>query len=501
MDGRTWSTQQEAIFGWFGSGVGNLVVRARAGTGKTTTILEGIGRAPEGKILLAAFNKRIAEELQAKVRNSAAEVKTLHAVGFSFIRRNWTGVRIDDERAERIARQVMGAQAPDPMVKLVIQLASKGKGMCPFPKPGQLAEIAIAHGLDADEEWEDEGWTVERLERDAKACMDLATQKDGAIDFDDMVFVPVRNQWVRGWWDLVVVDEAQDMNAAQLLLALGACRDDGRIAVVGDDRQAIYGFRGADSGSLDRLKSELAATELGLTITYRCPQSVVALAARLVPDYRAAPTAPAGTVRAIQEDRIAAEAEPGDFVLSRKNAPLVGVCLRLLREGKRASVQGKDIGRGLVALVRKWKSKSIPDFLVRLAKWEEREDKRLRATGKKSADARIDLVHDQADTLRALSEGLSGPKELEARIEGLFSDAGPDARAVVCSSVHRAKGLEADRVFILEDTLIRTALPGRPAPGREEANIEYVAITRARSELVWARKTMPAPVVNGVVGS
>jgi len=70
---RVWSAQQEAIFGWFGSAGGNLVVRARAGTGKTTTILEGIGRAPEGKILLCAFNKRIAEELQTKVRNPAAE--------------------------------------------------------------------------------------------------------------------------------------------------------------------------------------------------------------------------------------------------------------------------------------------------------------------------------------------------------------------------------------------------------------------------------------------
>jgi len=364
--------------------------------------------------------------------------------------------------------------------------------MCPFTKHGQLAEIAIAHGLEPDEEWEDEGWTLEELERAAAACMERACVKDGTIDFDDMVFLPVRNRWVRGWWDLVVVDEAQDMNAAQLLLARGACRQGGRIAVVGDDRQAIYGFRGADSGSIDRLKAELSAVEMGLTTTYRCPKSVVVLAAKLVPDYQAAPSAPEGTVRAIPEERLAAEAMPGDFILSRKNAPLVGVCLKLLREGKRANVQGEDIGKGLIALLKKLRAKSIPDFLARLAKWEDREEARLNASGKKSAEARIELIHDQADTLRALAEGLSGPKELEARIDGLFSDAGPDARAVVCSSVHRAKGLEADRVFILEDTLIRT-VPGKPPPNREEANIEYVAITRARRELVWVRKPAPTP--------
>lgn len=492
MSARTWSQQQEAIFGWFASGSGNLVVRARAGTGKTTTILEGIGRAREERILLCAFNKRIAEELTGKLRNPAGEAKTLHSVGFAACRRYWTAIRPDEGRGERIAREVVGAQAPDAMVRLVVQLASRAKGMCPFPAPGDLAEIAIAHGLEPDEEWEDEGWDVARLEREALRCMERATQKDGTVDFDDMVFLPVRNRWKAGKWGLVVVDEAQDMNAAQILLARSACAEGGRIAVVGDDRQAIYGFRGADSGSIDRLKAELAAVELGLTTTYRCPRAVVALAAKLVPDYQAAPSAPEGTVRAIHESKLAEEAQPGDFVLSRKNAPLVGVCLALLRAGKRANVQGKDIGKGLVALARKLKGKSIPDFMARLSRWEEREDKRLRSTGKKSAEARIDLIHDQADTLRALAEGLSGPKELEARIEALFSDSA-DSRAVVCSSVHRAKGLEAPRVFVLEWTLLRQPLPGRPPPGREEANIEYVAITRAQAELVWVRETMPPP--------
>jgi superfamily I DNA/RNA helicase len=494
---RKWSAQQEAIFGWFGGGTGSLVVRARAGTGKTTTILEGINRAPEGKILLAAFNKRIAEELTSKLRNPAAEAKTLHAVGFQFVRRNWERIRIDDGRAERIARKVMGEQAPDAMIRLVCQLASKAKGMCPFPERGDLVDIAIEHGLEPDEDWVEDGWTVERLEVEAIACMKLACEPDGTIDFDDMVFLPVRNRWVRGWWDLVVVDEAQDMNTSQLLLAQSACRSGGRIAVVGDDRQAIYGFRGADSGSIDRLKVELRAEELGLTITYRCPRKVVALAAKLVPDFQAAPTAPEGSVSAVLEEKLAEAAAPGDFILSRKNAPLAGVCLRLLRLGKRAKVQGKEIGRGLVALVKKWKAKSMPAFLDRLARWEEREEKRLKATGTKAALARVDFIHDQADTLRALSEGLSGLKELEARISSLFDDmSGPDSQFVVCSSVHRAKGLEADRVFVLEDTLIRNG-------DREEGNIEYVAITRARAELVWARKTLlavappPAPAVAG----
>ena len=51
-----WDVQQGRIFAWFESGSGNLIVRARAGTGKTTTIIEGAQRAPETRILLADFN-------------------------------------------------------------------------------------------------------------------------------------------------------------------------------------------------------------------------------------------------------------------------------------------------------------------------------------------------------------------------------------------------------------------------------------------------------------
>src|SRR4051812_38185721 len=102
---REWSSQQQDIFTEFKDGRSNLVIRARAGTGKTTTIIEAISYAPEEKILLAAFNKKIAEELKDKLKNPKAEAKTLHSLGFGFVRRNWPGVRLDNERADKLARQ------------------------------------------------------------------------------------------------------------------------------------------------------------------------------------------------------------------------------------------------------------------------------------------------------------------------------------------------------------------------------------------------------------
>lgn len=475
---RVWSTQQIAIFSSFEKGTGNLVVVARAGVGKTTTIIEGINHSPAEKIMLCAFNKRIADELTAKLSNPRAESKTLHSIGFRFITRNWTKVRVDNDRGRRIAQQIMGHEVPDPMLNNVVKLTSLAKGMCPFPKLDEIVDIAYEFDLAPDQEWIEDGWSPERLASYAMKCMDKACEKDGTIDFDDMVFIPLRNRWVRGSWDLIVVDEAQDMNAAQLLLAQKAVKKGGRIVVVGDDRQAIYGFRGADSGSIARLKKELSAVELGLTITYRCPKQIVELAQKIVPDFMAAANAPEGTIINIMKDKLVAMAGPHDFILSRKNAPLAGVCLALLRAGKRAKIQGKDIGRGLINLVKKINGKSMPDFHARLTKWEEREVKRLLASGKKSAEARIEYINDQAETLRELAEGLSGVKELTTRIDNLFADVEGKNDAIMCSTVHKAKGLEADRVFILESTL-------RRGGSIEENNIEYVAITRAKKELVW----------------
>src|SRR5229473_2803675 len=102
MSDRIWSAQQLAIFEWFRNGKGNLVIRARAGSGKTSTIIEGITYASEQSIMLCAFNKRIATELGGRLRNPRAEAKTLHALGFGLVRNNWSGIRTDEDRGENL---------------------------------------------------------------------------------------------------------------------------------------------------------------------------------------------------------------------------------------------------------------------------------------------------------------------------------------------------------------------------------------------------------------
>src|SRR5882672_9190474 len=100
--GVKWSTEQLAIFDWFEGPcerteqqLAHLIVRARAGSGKTSSVIEGVNRAPETSILLCAFNKQIALELNLRLDNPNAEAKTLHAVGMQAIQRMWPRMGVD----------------------------------------------------------------------------------------------------------------------------------------------------------------------------------------------------------------------------------------------------------------------------------------------------------------------------------------------------------------------------------------------------------------------
>ena len=475
---REWSSLQSAIFDWFASGAGHLLVRARAGTGKTTTIIEGVSRAPERSILLAAFNKSIAEELSTRLRPPAI-AKTLHSVGFGCIMRFRKTVNVDGNRARRLL-ELAYDNAPGAIIDLAARLAGLGKDIKPMCAGAMdLAPIAEAFEIEPEEELEKEGWTVQVITEMAYQCMLDSLEDDGTIDFSDMIYVPLRHGWVTGKYDLVCIDEAQDMNTGQIMLAQRSCREGGRIAVIGDDRQAIYGFRGADSGSLDRLKDSLKAQELGLKITYRCGTEIVRIARNLCPDFEAGPNNPPGAVIGASLTDLYSMIKPGAFVLSRLNAPLPGICLRLLRKGVKAHIQGRDVGKGLLLLVRRVARGTISETLDALEEWADKQIERAKKKGGKTVDMKISSLMDQAETLAGLSDGLSTAQELVARIEHLFTDIGGPG-SVMCSTVHKSKGLEADQVFILEDSF--------RFEGAEEDNIRYVALTRAKSELYLVRK-------------
>lgn len=166
-------------------------------------------------------------------------------------------------------------------------------------------------------------------------------------------------------------------------------------------------------------------------------------------------------------------ARPGDFVISRKNAPLMGACLAFLKAGVPAVVAGRDVGASLRALIDKSGASSVPALTEWLDEWQAREIDRL--SKRRNADAAIDAACDKVECINALAEGATSVSEIRAKIEALFSDK-DDASRIVCTTVHKAKGLERDRAFVLTSTF-------QIKRGVEEANLYYVAVTRARKSL------------------
>jgi len=227
------------------------------------------------------------------------------------------------------------------------------------------------------------------------------------------------------------------------------------------------------------MRQELNAQVFTLTTTYRCPKQVVKLAQAIVPDYKVADTAPEGVVSHFTIDKAIESMEPGkDAVLSRLNAPLMPICLSLIRRGKPARIEGRDIGASLLAIVRKLRAKSVPQFITKLNHWGDKQ--RTRFAGSKNVESKTSLINDQIATLEAVAADALSVAEIEKRLQTLFQDSDGQVKpAIVLSSVHKAKGLEWDRVSLLSSTFKTACTEG------EESNIYYVALTRAKQELVF----------------
>lgn len=478
-----WSDEQEAIFAWFRDGSGNCVVQARAGTGKTTTIKQAFSFAPEaGPLLYAVFNKKNQKEAQEKITDARVDVRTLHSLGFFFIKTVWAKAQPDDNVEFERLNAVCSA-LPDDMVSPLLRLVGFCKNLFTgIPEVNQVLEVIDSRNLSAPDLLAIE-FTDAKMAEIAIAVLRASLVADslGRVSFNDMVWLPVAAGWVKPLFSLVVVDEAQDMNMPQLMMAERACKPGGRICVVGDDRQAIYGFRGAASDGMHLMKQRLNACTLGLTTTYRCPKSVVALAQVIVPDYTAAPSAPEGEVVEMMLDKAIESLTVGDAVLSRLNAPLMSIALGCLRRGIPARIEGRDIGKQLVAMVKKLKAKSVPDFFKKVTTWGDKQIARISASGGQHAQSKAELVNDQVQTLTAVADGCKNVEEIIARITNLFEDSDSTRKpAVVCSSVHKAKGLEWNRTMLIADTFKNRE------KSDEEANIYYVAVTRAKKTMVWA---------------
>jgi len=488
-----WSNYQRAIFDEAARRThDNCAVIARAGAGKTTSLLEALHNIPYRRVLLCAFNKSIQQEMERRAPPNVT-TRTLHALGLRVHQMNLAHkgkrrVEVDPDKAKRQSMALMKEKrhywlpsSGQDDFKLLIDAATNARKVAGYAKnvladdPKELVEIADQL-LDLTD-----GQTAEKTAAAAADLMERAADEPQKVDFDDMVWFP----WYFGYgendgtemlcFDVVMVDEAQDLNAAQHWM-VKRMRHNGRVIGFMDDRQTLYAFRGADRNAINHIIGDPKATRLTLPISYRCPLAVIEKARLIVSDIEPAPNAKDGTVTLADYGEMLDEAKPGDFILSRTNAPLLTTCLRLLRRNQPAAIAGRDIGQSLLKLIDKSKARMPAELTSWLHGWMEKEKER-------HADRpeRFEASRDRVACLFALMGYCSTVLEIRQKVDALFTDK-DSTQQILCSTVHKAKGLERDCVWLLSDTF------GYPnvqswQDGWSEENIWYVAVTRSRDTL------------------
>lgn len=545
----------------------HLIIEARAGTGKTTTLVEALNILKTGNrsfapspqqqaicdaiclpqpeprtVCFVAFNKSIATELQQRVPDGC-DAMTMHSMGFHVVKQAYglTSGGINQYRVRDLTAEVLGYKDSFELRRYhpeFLNAVEKLVSLCKmnlidptsFFRVGNennsLQELVSHYDIDLN------GGAAEIFETVPKVlerCKDVS--RDRQLDFDDMVWLPVVLNLNVYRYDLLLVDEAQDLNRCQQQLAIKAGR---RLILCGDPKQGIYGFAGADSESMPRMETLLLETKLGcktlpLNVTRRCGRAIVREAQKIVPDFEAHETCSDGLVTKaylggpletidhalslgackgvdIGTDPIhrpigyECQIQDGDMVLCRVNAPLVSECFKFLRVGRKATIQGRDVGQGLISTIQKLikhgpigpaePNPKLPDeietLIVRLSDWLHKEERTENAK-RNPSDARLIALQDKHDCITCFTEDCETVKEVTDKIEAVFNDNETDG--IKLSSVHKAKGLEARRVFILqpEGATMPHPMARSPWQREQEMNLLYVAITRARDELIYVQ--------------
>ena len=475
------STEQKTIFNWFILGRNHAAIEAVAGSGKTYTLIHGLNISNSPKMLYCVFGKRNQVEAEKKITNKKVQVSTYHSLGYKMILANWRGVKANSYTEFGRVKQ-LAPDAPAQVHFQVSRLVDFIKNTC-ITVPNLIETIKIANERDIDAGTKNPDWTTEKLAELAIKSVNLCLEypSDKQISFSDMVFLPVAKGWVKPSYSLIVSDESQDLSAPQLAMIKGLCEPNGRICLVGDSAQAIFGFRGSVFDSISKFQLELNADKFTLSTSYRCPKKIVSLAQVYVPSIRAADNAIEGEITTVNHDKMLNDIKVTDVILSRSNAPLTKSCLALIRKGKPAYILGRDIGQQLIKTIESFDTNNISEFFTKLDAWLA--IKQANATLWNSNQVANSV--DTHETLRVLAEDCLDVESIKNKINKLFMDSEfVRVPSVTLSTVHKFKGLENDNINLLTWTFASGKRVTTPEQAQEERNIIYVAYSRSKNKLV-----------------
>lgn len=544
--------EQKEIFQFVKEDKGHGIIDAVAGAGKTTTIMQCARFVEDrGNILFCAFNTSIAREIGRRFHAMGfndVSVKTIHALGRQILQDNNPTARqiIVEENKYRdllktpsMQRQLrphfnkilqlhrLSSNEPDERKQFaanklldrinfrLVDLCQKFRATLTKEDIIEFENMAIHFGI-----FDNNEIAHKHFSREAEqyfTCLQILLREGNAIaersmqiDYTDMLYLPYKwNQQPAKKYDFLFIDECQDLSLSQFAIATKFGKKDGRILAVGDPVQSIYGFTGADIDSFKRIKDFTKARQLSLSTCFRCPGKVVELAKEIRTDMTGSKEEE-GIVQTVLFEDVVNLAKPGDLIISRLRAPIVLLVFSFIDKGIKVKIHEDEVNEIINEIRSIFKQDELHldislqpcrfDSLKRdvYKRWNWIIEKNASQIGnsierslyikteKKYLERKLEFLHKKfeqwKDDCRTVIDMLK-------RIR-FFISATSDA--IKLSTIHRAKGLENERVFILNfDELPYSRLQQKEWEKVQELNLKYVAITRALRELylIESKKT------------
>lgn len=443
----------------------DLKIAAFAGAGKTST-LELLAQTRSERGLYLAFNRSIADEAKGRFPRTL-DCRTTHSLAFGAVRSSYRLNKLTRSVSPKQLAALVGYEdiefssalklAPDHLASLALRTVTQ---FCQsaddvvlnqhVPKTGRLlgASDAVASDVKA--------WAV----KEAQALWSRMTDRADEL--------PMGHDGYLKLWALskpklpahyILLDEAQDTNAV-VLGVLGA--QDAQRVYVGDRHQQIYEWRGA----VNAMEQIPNCEEVALTMSFRFGNVLATEASRVL--------ATLGERRPLVGNPHVSSVIRGigdaDAVLARTNATVILEVLEASNRGRRAAVVGgtKDLQRLLsdVFNLKAGKPGSCPEFFG-FRSWEE-------------------VIHfagtEEGENLRTFVQMVEthGERKLWAALKQVEPE---EERAdVILSTAHKAKGREWNSVRLAED--FASSRLGRDPNAQSEVRLFYVAMTRAKRELI-----------------
>lgn len=466
----------------------NILINALAGSGKSSTIIKSLDYVSDlKKLIFVAFNKHIRDELREKLPEHI-HVNTLHSLGFGAIKRTYgDSIQFEEYKLDKVIKSKskgwnLEKEFPDykermDYLKGIKELVNLTRATVTMKKkyvPYLANNWDIKYNTDLD------------ASRVFKVLEALVADKK-SFDYNDMVYMAATDPkiWLHQY-DMVYVDEIQDLTRAQQYLLNKLVKKDriskkqtGRFILVGDQNQKIYSFTGVSNNTYDWYTKLPNLKELPLTTTFRCSKAVVREAQKLVPNIKWFDEAEEGEVRA---GSVVDEATDGDFILCRKESPLFELFFELLMKGKKAVVKGTEMGKNVIDM-----TKGFTDMNSAVSHWngklrELRNNLMSIGVLDYESNTAYLALEQKVNVFTFMVKLSSDVEDLKKKLNKMLDDKVSDG--ITLMTVHKSKGLEANRVFIIRPDILpmNTKMQWQQ---EQESNLKYIAITRAKKELIY----------------